>query len=160
MALYAKFEGAPGESVAKGHEKWIDIDSLSFHIHRTSSNTNAAGSTQGNAVFGDFSASFMLDSSCPKLEQMCADGANIKVVELHDTANHEKADRTYKTTKLTNVLMTSYAESCSGGNSAAKPHVSVSFCYENIEVEYKPTKPDHSLDGAIKFKFDVKKKTA
>jgi len=158
MAIYAKFEGAPGESAAKGHEKWIDLQSMSHHIVRTSSHTNSGGSAQGNTTFGDFSASFLLDSSCPKLAEFCANGANVKTVEIHDTANHDKADRTYKTIKLANVLITSYSESSSGGASAARPHISITFSFEKIDVDYKPTKTDGALDGSIPFKFDVRKK--
>jgi len=79
-------------------------------------------------------------------------GAHIKEA----TITHRKAGKTpqeYLIVKMNDVIVTGVAHGGSGDTGQSE---NVSLAFAKVSVEYKPQKPDGSLDAGIFFKYDIK----
>ena len=85
MALFIKFDGIDGESIASGHEKWIEVISWSWGASQPAARM-AVGSGAGKAGTPSIqvlSIGKHLDKSSPLLYQSCASGKVFPSVLLH-----------------------------------------------------------------------------
>jgi type VI secretion system secreted protein Hcp len=151
---FLKIDGITGESRAKGHEGQIDIESFSWGASNTGTAATGGGAGAGKVKFSDFSFSKMLDKASPLLMQAVASGKRIKTVTLYGTAAGEGNGQTYLTITLTDVLVSSFNESGSGGGGA--PQDSLSLNFTKITFDYKPQNPDGSLGTAVHGGWDLK----
>ena len=72
------------------------------------------------------------------------------------TITHRKAGKgqqEFLVIKMSDVIITSVTEGDSAGDA---PTESVSIAFAKVDLEYKPQKPDGSLDAGIHFKYDIK----
>jgi type VI secretion system secreted protein Hcp len=149
--IFLKLDGIDGESVDDAHKGSIDVQGTAFSAKR------------GPFVAGDFGAGaptsfghlcFLknIDKSSPQLIQHLAQGEHIKLA----TISYRKAggkQLEYLTIKLSDVLVSSYNTSSAGGGT---PTETLSLNYAKIELEYRPQKPDGSLDSGITASWDLK----
>ena len=109
------------------------------------------GGGAGKASFSDLSFMHGFDKASPALMTACATGAHIKDATL--TARKAgKGQQEYIIVKLSDILITSVQPS----GSSEHPMESVSMQFSKVDLEYKPQKPDGSLDVGIHFKYDLK----
>ncbi len=94
-----------------------------------------------------------VNKASPKLFLMCATGEHIKEAILTVRKSGTEAPVEYLKVKLTDVVVSSYQTGGSGGD---VPMESFSLNFSKIEFEYKPQKPDGSLDAPIKAGYDLK----
>jgi type VI secretion system secreted protein Hcp len=125
---FLKLDPIKGESQKTNHIGEIDLISFSLGA----SNSSSVGTGTGAS---DFSVMKSTDSSSPDLFQKCCDGTVIAagVVTLQRQTNAGSVP--YLVYNFTNVYVTSIQWSGSGG-SGDSPMESVSFCFEQITVEY------------------------
>ena len=91
--------------------------------------SQAAGATQGSAVFDDFKIFKPLDSASPLLALNCLTGAKISTVSLFGLGTDLKSAR-YRV-NLTNARITSTL--VGGSTGGQQPTETVTFSYERIE---------------------------
>jgi type VI secretion system secreted protein Hcp len=97
------------------------------------------------------------NKASPLLFLACATGQHIKKAILYARkAGGEQQD--YMKWTFSDVLCSSWQESGSA-HGESLPIESISLNFAKIEVEYKPQKPDGSLDAAMKAGYDCKKQT-
>ena len=120
MPIYMKIDGVDGESVAKGFEKWIEIDSYSW-----GASTPPASKVQ----FQDLHFSFNEMMPCPPLMLLCCNGKQIPNVVLKATGPQNEP---YLTVTLKEVMISSYMSSGNGGSSGP-PTSQVSMAFGFIE---------------------------
>ena len=83
--------------------------------------------------------------------RLIATGVHIKEA----TITHRKAGKSqqeFLIFKMNDVIVTSVQDGDSGDDRME----SVSMAFAKIDLEYKPQKPDGSLDAAIHFKYDIR----
>jgi len=128
---FIKFDGIDGESKAKGHEKWIELQSFSAAEAQAAARDVASGQASGkrDAATGmatgkrqhkPFVITKEVDKSSPKLAEAVAKGKVFKTVEIGE------ANGSYV---LTDVIISSVQPS-SGGD---RPMESISLNYTKIE---------------------------
>jgi type VI secretion system secreted protein Hcp len=81
----------------------------------------------------------------------CATGVHLKEA----TITHRKAGKgqqEFLVIKMNDVIVTAMADSDSSQESVE----TVSLAFAKVNLEYKPQKPDGSLDAGIHFKYDLK----
>jgi hypothetical protein len=83
--MYAKFDGVEGESLDANHRDWIELDSMSWGIHKAI--TGATGQ-KGVAAVEDIVVTKKLDKASPKLAEAVCKGQVINEVEIHMCASH------------------------------------------------------------------------
>ena len=99
-----------------------------------------------------------VDKASPLLMQACATGKHLN----HATITHRiagKRQQEYLIVKLEEVLISAVTHS----GTADQPDMSaesVSLSFAKVHLEYRPQRPDGSLDAGIHFKYDLKNNKA
>lgn len=123
-AIYVDVAGIKGESTDKSHPNTIAASSFSFAV----ANTNGS-----SPKFSDITISKNVDRSSPLLLLGSAQGTNIATVNLYAQKSVGGTPTDYYVIKLTDVKVTSVAQSGSAGGA---PIETVSFSYGKIEIDY------------------------
>jgi type VI secretion system secreted protein Hcp len=149
--IFAKLGDIKGESLDSKHKDEIEVLSYSWGITNAGSMAHGSGGGEGKATFHDLSFVHNIDKASPVLMTSCANGAHLKEA----TITHRKAGKgqqEYMIWKLTDVIITGVSQGGSGDGSSEN----VSMAFSKVAVEYKPQKPDGSLDAGVFFKYDLK----
>lgn len=152
--FFLKIDGIPGESADSKHKGEIELLSYSFGASQTGSFAYGGGGGSGKVQFQDFNFMMKMSKATPKLFLACATGEHIKSAVL--TARKAgKQQQEFYTIKFSDVLVSSYQTSGSGGGDEV-PTESISFNFTKVETEYKEQKADGTLAGGIKAGYDIK----
>ena len=114
---------------------------------------HGGGGGAGKASFHDFNFTHHVDKASPLLMKACATGEHIKDATI-TVRKAGKGQQEYLVIKMTDVLVTSVSTSVSAEGGATIEGVVLAFA--KVDLEYKPQKPDGSLDAGIHFKYDLK----
>jgi type VI secretion system secreted protein Hcp len=150
--IFAKLGDIKGESLDDKHKNEIEVLSISWGVSNSGSMAHGSGGGEGKATFHDLSFTHLVDKSSPVLMQSCATGVHLK----EGTIVHRKAGKgqqEYLVVKMNDIIVTSVQQS---GHSEGGAMESVSLAFGKVAMEYKPQKPDGSLDAGIFFKYDLK----
>jgi type VI secretion system secreted protein Hcp len=148
--IFAKLGDIKGESIDSKHKDEIEVLSWSWGVSNPVS-LAGSGAGAGKAHFHDLSFTHKIDKASPALMQACATGVHLKDA----TITHRKAGKgqqEFLVIKMNDVIITALADADSDDASTE----TVSLAFAKINVEYKPQKPDGSLDAGIQFKYDLK----
>jgi type VI secretion system secreted protein Hcp len=149
--IFAKIGDIKGESTDSKHKGEIDILSFSWGV--TNSGTiGGGGGGAGKATFQDLSFTHSIDKASPLLLKACATGEHIKEATITQR-KAGKGQQEYLIIKMNDIIITgvSLSSSESGGSSE-----NISMAFAKVDLEYKPQRPDGSLDAGIHFKYDIK----
>ena len=150
--IFAKIGDIKGESLDDKHKGEVEVLSWSWGVAQTGSMGHGSGGGTGKANFSDLHITHFIDKASPVLMKACATGEHIKEATI--TARKAgKGQQEYLIIKMSDVIITSVAPSVSGGEAGVE---SVTLQPSKIDVEYKPQKPDGSLDAGLHFKYDMK----
>jgi type VI secretion system secreted protein Hcp len=149
--VFLKIGDIKGESKDSKHPGEIDVLSWSWGVAQTGSMAAGGGGGAGKAHFQDLSLMHSLDKASPVLMKACATGEHIKEATLV-ARKAGKGQQDYLIVKMKDVFITSVAPS----GSSEHPMESVAMQFGSVDIEYKPQKPDGSLDAGVHFKYDIK----
>ena len=151
---FLKIDGIPGESRDAKHKDEIELESFSWGETNLGgpAGAGAGGGGAGKVQVEDLHVVMKLNKASPLLLLACATGQHFKQAVL--TARKAgKAQLEFLVFKFKDVLVSSYHTS---GHTDAEPIDQVSFDFGQIQVEYRPQKPDGSLAAAVKAGWDAK----
>jgi type VI secretion system secreted protein Hcp len=148
--VFLKLGTIKGESKDSAHPGEIDILSWSWGVSQTGTMGHGGGGGAGKANFSDLNIMHTLDKASPVLMASCANGEHIAEGTLV-ARKAGKGQQEYLILKMTDVLITSVSPS----GSSEEPTESVSLQFGKVDLEYKPQKPDGSLDAGLHFKYDI-----
>ena len=151
--IFAKIGDIKGESLDAKHKDEIEVLSYSWGVTNAGHVGGGAGGGAGKATFQDLAFHHGIDKASPRLFAACATGEHIKEA----TITHRKSGKgqqEYLIVKLNDVIVTSVQNSGSSGGGDTTESVSIAFA--KVSLEYKPQKPDGSLDAGVFFKYDLK----
>jgi type VI secretion system secreted protein Hcp len=149
--IFAKLGDIKGESLDDKHKDEIEVLSWSWGVTNGLA-VAGTGAGQGRASFHDLSFTHKIDKASPVLMQACATGVHLKDA----TITHRKAGKgqqDFLVIKMNDVIITAMGDSDTSGGQSVE---TVSLAFAKVNVEYKPQKPDGSLDAGIHFKYDLK----
>jgi type VI secretion system secreted protein Hcp len=150
--IFAKLGDIKGESIDDKHKDEIEVLSYSWGVSNAGSMGFGTGGGEGKATFQDLSFTHKIDKASPVLMQTCATGVHLKEA----TITHRKAGKgqqEYLVIKMNDVIVTGVTHGGTGSDGSSE---NVSIAFAKVNVEYKPQKPDGSLDAGIHFKYDLK----
>ena len=151
--IFAKIGDIKGESLDDKHKDEIEILSWSWGVANAFViSGGGGGGGAGRVKFQDLSFTHKIDKASPVLMQACATGVHMKEA----TITHRKAGKgqqEFLIIKMSDVIITSVTQGDSAGDARTE---SVSMAFGKVDLEYKPQKPDGSLDAGIHFKYDIK----
>lgn len=155
MAIYMKVDGINGNVTAAGHEKWIEINSMSFGIGR-GINTPSAGRESNReasiASISEIQVSKIMDETTPLIFIEACIGV-AKKVEIHLCRTGDKI-QSFMEYILNNVLISSYSVQASGDGD---PYESLSLNFDKIEMKYIPYDDQHKPGSPIPAGYDLVK---
>jgi type VI secretion system secreted protein Hcp len=149
--IFLELGDIKGESADERHRDEIELVSWSWGLAHAGSPTST-GHDSGRATFQDFHFVHHLDKASPRLMQACATGQRISqgvVAERKSGAPGQD----FLVITFTDVLVTAVQPSASSGGDALLEEVSLRSA--KVDLEYKPQRPDGSLDAGIHFTFDI-----
>ena len=149
-----EIDGIKGESNDDKHKGTIEIDSFSWGETNTGAHASGSGGGAGKVSFQDIHFTTGVNKSSPLLALACATGQHIKKATLF-VRKQGGEQQDYYTLTMEDLLVSSYQ---SGGSShgSSIPTDQFSLNFTKIKFEYKPQKPDGSLDSAVSAGYDVK----
>jgi type VI secretion system secreted protein Hcp len=149
--IFAKLGDIKGESGDSKHKDEIEVLSYSWGVTNAGSMAHGGGGGEGKATFHDLSFVHKIDKASPVLMQTCATGAHLKEATItHRKAGKEQHE--YLIVKLSDVIITGVTHGGSGDGDSEN----ISLSFAKVALEYKPQKPDGSLDAGVFFKYDLK----
>jgi type VI secretion system secreted protein Hcp len=149
---FAKLGDIKGESLDDKHKDEIEVLSFSWGVSNAGSMGYGSGGGEGKATFHDLSFTHKIDKASPVLMQACATGVHLKDGTI-TVRKAGKGQQEFLVIKLNDVIVTSVTHGAAGSDGASE---NVSIAFAKVAVEYKPQKPDGSLDAGIHFKYDLK----
>jgi len=148
--VFLKLGDIKGESKDSKHAGEIEVLSWSWGVSQTGSMGHGGGGGAGKANFSDLSVMHQFDKASPNLMKACATGEHIKEATLI-ARKAGKEQQEYIIIKMNDIIVTSVQPSGSSEN----PVESFSLQPGKIDIEYKPQKPDGTLDAGLHFKYDM-----
>src|SRR5436189_3119318 len=145
--IFAKIGDIKGESLDAKHKDEIEVLSFSWGVTNAGATAAGSGGGAGKATFQDLSFIHKIDKASPLLMRACATGAHLKEA----TITHRKAGKgqqEFLVIKMNDVLITAMAD---GDSSEGGGVETVSLAFAKVDVEYRPKKPDGSLEAGIYF---------
>jgi len=150
--IFAKLGDIKGESLDSKHKDEIEVLSFSWGVTNTGSLSHGGGGGEGKATFHDLSFVHRIDKASPLLMKACATGTHLKEATITQR-KAGKGQQDYFIVKMNDVIITSVMEAGSSGQPGSE---SVTFAFAKVDLEYKPRKPNGTLDAGIHFKYDLK----
>ena len=150
--IFAKIGDIKGESLDDKHKNEVEVLSWSWGVSQSGTMAHGGGGGEGKASFNDFNFTHHVDKASPVLLKACATGEHIKEATI-TVRKAGKGQQEYLIIKMNDVIITSVNPSGSDGASTAE---SVAMQFSKVDLEYKPQKPDGSLDAGLHFKYDIK----
>jgi type VI secretion system secreted protein Hcp len=151
--IFAKIGTIQGESTDVKHKNEIDVLAWSWGVTQSGSMSYGGGVGSGKASFHDLNFTHHIDKATPLLMKACATGTHIPDGTI-TVRKAGKGQQDYLIIKMTDVLITSIAMSVAEGAATTAENVTLQFA--KVDFEYKPQKPDGSLDVGLHFKYDIK----
>ena len=151
--MFLKIDGIQGESTDASHRDEINIVSYTWGESQTVVSSGGGGGTAGRVTMQDFHFVMRVNKASPKLLLACASGAHIRNAILTVRRAGAGAPEFLKWT-FTDVTVISYQTA--GNVPTGDPLTDqVNLRFAKIEVEYRPVRPDGSLDAPVKAGWDV-----
>lgn len=151
--MFLKIDGIQGESTDASHADEIDVLSYTWGESQPATGSGAGGAAAARVAIQDFNFAMRVNKASPKLFLACASGAHTTNAILTVRRPGANPVEFLKWT-LTNVSVASY-QTASNVPAGEPPLDHISLRFAKIEVEYRPVKPDGSLDAPIKAGWDL-----
>lgn len=151
---FVKIGDIKGESTDAKHKDEIAVESWSWGASNPGSPATGGGGGAGKVSFTDLTFVHRFDRATPLLWKACATGQHIRDATLAAT-KAGKGPQDFLIIKMNDVLITSLSVSDSSG-AGVVPMEQVSMKFSKVDMEYRPQKPDGTLDAGIHFKYDIK----
>ncbi len=160
MAAFARYDGVDGESVDAHHDRWIDVLSLDWGVHKPGGASTGQSRRRGAAVVEDMILTFEYEKACPKLLEKCLKGEVVPKLDIELTATYGGARVTYLKYELTNVVVTSYQINASGNDEDGPPVVAVASNFEEVKVTYTEFDDTGTVKGNVETEHTVETREA
>ena len=157
MAVFAKYDGIDGEAADAKHDKWIDVLSVDWGIHKPGGGATGQSRRRGAAVVEDMTLTIEYEKASPKLQEKLLTGEVIPKLEVHMTASYGGARETYLKYEMKNVSVTSYQLNASGNDASGPPTVVIGNNFEEVKVTYTEFDDEGKSTGNVETSFKVGK---
>ena len=152
-SIFARIGTIKGESRDAKHKDEIEVLSWSWGVSQSGSAGHGGGGGAGKATFHEFTFTHHIDRASPLLMKACATGTHIKDATI-TVRKAGKGQQEYLIITMTDVLVADVSTSVNAeGDTTIE---SVGLALSNVDLEYKPQKPDGSLDVGVHFTYDLK----
>jgi len=149
VVQFMKVPNATGNATASGFEGWFELESFSLGLKTPV--TTGSGAGVGKTTW-TVTASLRFQKGVTPLYVDVANGTVLKEVDFA----FEKGGAppfVYWQARLKNAVISSIQSGTAHGDEL--PLLTVTFVFQQIEIEYDPRKPDGSADAAVLAQWDI-----
>ncbi|WP_353950809.1 type VI secretion system tube protein Hcp [Knoellia sp. S7-12] len=156
MSIFARIGSIKGESRDARHKDEIEVLSWTWGVSQSGTPGRGGGAGAGKASFHDFVFTHHVDKASPLLMKACASGEHLKDATI-TVSKAGSGQQEYLIVTMTDVLVTDVSMSVAAEGDATMESVVLTFA--KVDLEYKPQKPDGSLDAGVHFTYDLRART-
>lgn len=151
--IFAKLGDIKGESNDAKHKDEVEVLSFSWGVTNAgSAGPGGPGGGAARATFRDLSIVHTIDRASPGLLKACATGMHLPGATITQR-KAGKDQQEYLVIKMNDVIITGVADGSATGQPSSE---TVTLAFSKIDLEYRPQKPDGTLDAGVHFKYDLK----
>ena len=150
--IFAKIGDIKGESLDDKHKGEIEVLSWSWGVSNAGEMRGGSGGGEGKASFRDLSFTHNIDKASPVLLQACATGVHLKEA----TITHRKAGKGQQRVPDRQDERRHHHRRGTRRHQRRWPRGERDSAFAKIDFQYKPQKPDGTLEAGIHFKYDIK----
>ena len=152
--IFAKLGDIKGESSDAKHKDGVEVLSFSWGVTNAGSVGVGPGGGGGaaKATFRDLSIVHTIDKASPSLLKACATGMHLPGATITQR-KAGKDQQEYLVIKMNDVIITGVVDGSATGQPSSE---TVTLAFAKIDLEYRPQKPDGTLDAGVHFKYDLK----
>lgn len=152
LSVFARIGAIKGESRDARHRDQIDVLAWSWGVSQSGTAGHGGGGGAGRASFHDFTFTHHIDKASPLLMKACATGEHLRdgVITVRKAG---EGQQDFLVITMTDLLVSSVAPSVTAEGDTTLESVVLTFA--KVDLEYKPQKPDGSLDAGVHFIYDV-----
>jgi len=149
--IYMNFPGIQGDTVAKGFENQIQLDSFQWGVERAISSPSGGTREASAPHVSEITFTKLMDKASPLLLQSSLVGQAVGPVTITFVKDTGIGPIRYAEYTLDNVLISGYSVSSGGDN----PTESLSLSFTKITFKFTPTNPDGSPGTSIQTTYDL-----
>jgi type VI secretion system secreted protein Hcp len=150
--IFAKLGDIKGESTDNKHKDEVEVLSYSWGVTNPAHIGTGGGGGAGRATFQDLSIVHKIDKASPQLLRACATGQHLKDATI-TFRKAGKGQQEFLVIKMNDVIITGVTHSEAQDSEGGSETVSLEFA--KVDLEFRPLKPNGTLDAGIHFKFDI-----
>jgi type VI secretion system secreted protein Hcp len=151
---FAKIGDIQGESSDSKHRGEIDVLSWSWGVSQSAGAVaGGGGAGAGKPTFQDLQFAHGVDKASPGLLKACATGQHLQDATI-TVRKAGAGQQEFLIIRMTDVTITGVHPAGPEGGGALTENVSMQFA--KVDLEYKPQKPDGTLDAGVHFTFDIR----
>jgi type VI secretion system secreted protein Hcp len=150
--IFAKLGDIKGESTDNKHKDEVEVLSYSWGVTNPAHIGTGGGGGAGRATFQDLSIVHKIDKASPQLLRACATGQHLKDATI-TFRKAGKGQQEFLVIKMNDVIITGVTQSEAQDSEGGSETVSLEFA--KVDWEFRPLKPNGTLDAGIHFKFDI-----
>lgn len=143
--FFLKIDSIDGESVAKGHEKWIEVQSFSWGMSQSGGGGGGGGGSAGKVVVQDLHFVARTGLQSPLLLTATGTGQHFKKAMLSVREAGGDRQLEYIKMSLTDVLVSSYQVGGTDAGEDNRPSDQISLAFQKIEMAVSAQNADGSL---------------
>jgi type VI secretion system secreted protein Hcp len=154
MPIYMQYEGIDGDVTAAGHEKWIELTSLSWGINRNITTPQTGGNADREAqapTVQEISIMKISDTSSHKLMLASLEGEGKKVKIDFVRTDKDKLEA-YHQYELENTLVSGFSVS---GSSGDRPVETIQLNFTKIIFTNTPAKDKNETGSPEKVGYNL-----
>jgi type VI secretion system secreted protein Hcp len=151
-SIFARIGTIKGESRDARHKDEIEVLSWSWGLSQSGIPGHAGGGGAGKASFHDLTFTHHVDKASPLLMKACATGEHIRDATI-TVRRAGKGQQEYLVITMTDLIVSGVSTSVSAEGDATIESIGLAFA--KVDLEYKPQKPDGTLDAGIHFTYDL-----
>lgn len=138
MPIYMHIEGIEGDVTAKGHEKWIELNSLTFGVNRDIKTRNGKASDREKTLpnVGEIIVGMNMSKSSPNIFNEACVGKAKKTIEIDVCQTTTGEPKTYLRYTLSEVLLSNYQVHIDHDAERAEPLEKINLNFNKIVMKY------------------------
>ena len=158
-AFLTFFDKADGESIQKGHEKWVELQGWDWEVEAMSSWTKGGGASVGKPTPGSLTCALAFNkSSTVALGYICTGRAfpKVQLDVTRDTGGGKQ--EAYFVMTMSGVFLTKVGLSASEEGQVSQR---IELIFKTVAIDYRPQDPKTgSLGASSTFNWDIPAGTA
>ena len=157
---FINFNGAaPGESIQKGKENWIEIQSWDWEVEAATNVTMGGGAAAGKTNPGKLRFEHFFNTSSTVLLAYSCTGKAFPKLELHMLRIMGKGNpETYFAMTMENVVITKVSNA---GNAEGRIVQKVELAFKTVKIDYWAQDPRTGLSSGLKsFNWNIQTNVA